>query len=922
MKSRSLRFAQACAFLLFANPLPASTLYVANQGNDKNPGTEAKPLATIQAAVNKLNPGDTLLIRGGVYRETVTFPRDGAPQKPILIRSYNNEKVVISGCDPISGWSKHKNNIWKAPMPWTLGQGRDQVFGRGKVMLEARHPNRPDPGLEMPVADLSRVWPTFGNFSIPDATRISRPGRVVGSLLKGQTANYWKGAMYCGVHYAGWCMQTGVIESSADGEIDVTKRTDTWWFAAENVPGFEKDNELGRGMIVGHMNALDAAGEWFWEQGTLYLIPDENQEPNLIEAKKRQLALDLSNRSYISVVGVNVVGSSARLENSHFCALVGCSFECIAHYTIQEDNPWGLKGIERKKSGEAGIYLSGSDNQIVNSSISISAGAGVLLDGQRQTVHNCMVDQTGYTAHYLYPITIGFEHDLFFGGHKITYNTLKNSGRSWTGLPTTSWEGDNRKHEPELCVSSLFAHNHCFNGMLLTRDGGGFTSGGSSGGAVNNISGKLVYNVMHDIFDLSAMRWQKTFNLPIAGLIYLDEGTRDLDVHHNLLWAAPESHQNGLWINGQGLKIQTRDNVFYPNFKRSCSELKAEDFPNSQPFRFGHDFSDPPIQPVWPQLISSPIPREKWVANPKPAPGTDLKKVLLNPNDSLVSPPVDLSGGWQSAILRFSGSRWINGIWYANEKLRHQKPGDPIVLTSSQRDGGSPNLGKFYNAVQGFKDGEFVRFNKVPFGEGYRKFRLIYGTNDVPAKMEVRLDKEDGPIVGQLDLEKTGNGIKYPGGTFIDTFTEATADLSDRANGTRDVFIVFRSKSSTKTLIAMEYLCFEGAKGVVPLRPEEVKIELRLGNPTGKKIGEFYPRWSGPNVFSEFATRLEPCTGVQPLCLVICSGVAEPVGMIADVVLQKSPPSFNLRGIGIPPKSQDGHLVLPTASNRPVPRAP
>lgn len=57
--------------------LHAADFFVATNGDDANPGTVAQPLATLQAAVNKLQPGDTRIVRGGVYRETVTFPRGG-----------------------------------------------------------------------------------------------------------------------------------------------------------------------------------------------------------------------------------------------------------------------------------------------------------------------------------------------------------------------------------------------------------------------------------------------------------------------------------------------------------------------------------------------------------------------------------------------------------------------------------------------------------------------------------------------------------------------------------------------------------------------------------------------------------------------------------------------------------------------------
>ena len=84
--------------------LHAAELHVAPKGNDANPGTEAKPFATIQAGVNKLQPGDTLLIHGGVYRETVTFPASGAEGQPITVKATPGEKVVVTGCDPVTDW--------------------------------------------------------------------------------------------------------------------------------------------------------------------------------------------------------------------------------------------------------------------------------------------------------------------------------------------------------------------------------------------------------------------------------------------------------------------------------------------------------------------------------------------------------------------------------------------------------------------------------------------------------------------------------------------------------------------------------------------------------------------------------------------------------------------------------------------------
>ena len=257
----------------------AADFYVAPHEDDGSAGTEVQPLATLQAAVNKLQPGDTLLIRGGVYRETVTFPRSGTAEKPITLKAYPGEQAVVSGCDPISGWTLHQGNAWKAPMPWTLGVGRNQVFADGEIMLEARDPNQPAPGLEMYVADLSPLWPTFGSFSIPQETRTQQPGRIVSPLLDNQTVDFWKGALYYGVHYEGWAAQTGVIESSKPGEIIVGDRTQGWWFGSAYGASYPQDAEEGRGMIVGHMHALDQPREWHWQDQTLYFLPPGGFDP-------------------------------------------------------------------------------------------------------------------------------------------------------------------------------------------------------------------------------------------------------------------------------------------------------------------------------------------------------------------------------------------------------------------------------------------------------------------------------------------------------------------------------------------------------------------------------------------------------------------------------------------------------------------
>ena len=90
-----------------ARPLPTAfkaelakweTFFVdASKGDDKNDGTLAKPWKSIQHGVNRLKPGQTLYLRGGVYYEKVRLTRSGTAEAPITIASYPGEQAVIDG---------------------------------------------------------------------------------------------------------------------------------------------------------------------------------------------------------------------------------------------------------------------------------------------------------------------------------------------------------------------------------------------------------------------------------------------------------------------------------------------------------------------------------------------------------------------------------------------------------------------------------------------------------------------------------------------------------------------------------------------------------------------------------------------------------------------------------------------------------
>ncbi len=69
--------------------------YVAPTGNDNNPGTSQKPFKTIAKATENLVPGDEVIIKNGVYRESIILSNlNGTSDKPIIIRGEGEQAAT------------------------------------------------------------------------------------------------------------------------------------------------------------------------------------------------------------------------------------------------------------------------------------------------------------------------------------------------------------------------------------------------------------------------------------------------------------------------------------------------------------------------------------------------------------------------------------------------------------------------------------------------------------------------------------------------------------------------------------------------------------------------------------------------------------------------------------------------------------
>ncbi|MCX5643933.1 MAG: DUF1565 domain-containing protein [Phycisphaerae bacterium] len=74
-------------------------------------GYPGVPLASLAKACAIAQPGETIVLRGGVYREVLAPKNDG-----VTVRAMQGEKVTISGADLIEGWKREVEGSWSAPL--------------------------------------------------------------------------------------------------------------------------------------------------------------------------------------------------------------------------------------------------------------------------------------------------------------------------------------------------------------------------------------------------------------------------------------------------------------------------------------------------------------------------------------------------------------------------------------------------------------------------------------------------------------------------------------------------------------------------------------------------------------------------------------------------------------------------------------
>ncbi len=466
------------------------TYFVSPNGHDiETAGTEDAPFKTISYASKFLKPGDTCYIREGVYRETVTPMNNGTADKPITYAAYEDEEVVISGCDLITDWTKHEGNIYKAAMDWNMGNGEGNiVFVNDELGYEGRWPNN---------IGYDNTWPTAKGYEGEvNKLLLCSAYPVISSASVTQIDTAYGKAVVSGTNIpivpAGtkfWCVANPAYNSIAGVLTEPSTKTSIT--AKINRASQPISGDIYA--LIGALELVDVQGEWYKDKDNQLLYIYSNVNPNtiVVEAKKREYGIDLSDRKNIIFDGVDLRATSIKTnDNTSYCTYKNGNVQTVSREMVEIGYP-----------SADGIIINGTYNTIMGCTIKDCFGMAIRLNGSYNRVINNLIENTNLEGSNTRAVWIYGSNQL------VSHNTIRYTGRFATGGTFTD---------------SVISYNDMYGTEGLTEDGGVLYLNDHDYGM-----SEIHHNYFHDNLDIA--------NYGQMGL-YFDTATCSLLVYNNIIW--------------------------------------------------------------------------------------------------------------------------------------------------------------------------------------------------------------------------------------------------------------------------------------------------------------------------------------------------------------------------------------------------
>ncbi|QHW32980.1 carbohydrate-binding protein [Paenibacillus rhizovicinus] len=466
----------------------ASNYYVAPGGSDSNNGTSlGTPFKTIQKAASVAAAGDTVYIRGGTYRETVTPANSGTTGSPINYQAYQGEDVLISGLDPVTtSWTAYSGNIYSTNLTMGLGD-ENAVFVNGSNMTYARWPNKTG------ASPMTNDGAAIGSGSLTSITDSAMPN---------QSSGWYNGAIVWSISAAKWTAWGATVTGSGGGTVNFAIPGDMGDYTN---PGDTTRGDKNYYYLAGKLGLLDAEKEWFYDSAAskLYLYAPGGGSPSTktVEVKARRQAIDLTGKSNIRFTGIDITGAEMKITGDNNV------IDGMTATYIFSHNARGL--YHTHPVTDDGIHIMGSNNTVKNGDFGFSDGNIFLIDkGSNNVITNNYIHDADQNGSYDAPVRLednGYNDRNYT---TITYNTIYNTGRSAIHFTRPGY----------------FEHNDVYRTNIVADDGAPVYLGGDL------LNSTVAYNYIHDIY------WQSGTRAGVVPAIYMDNGTDNAIAHHNVIY--------------------------------------------------------------------------------------------------------------------------------------------------------------------------------------------------------------------------------------------------------------------------------------------------------------------------------------------------------------------------------------------------